>query len=486
MLGLDAGDLAFIRVHMASLPSLRRLFETGQLFTLKTTSNLLTGSVWPTFYTGTLPGEHGIYHHLQWDPAKMQIRRVAEDWLYSEPFWYALARRGVKVTVADVPMVFPSRLQAGTEVVNWGSHDQLGPFHCNRPDIDGSIRRQFGAHSMGPEIPVTKSEVQLNRIRDNLVAGAQRKGELIQELLKTTDWDFFLAVFGETHRGGHILWPENVPASAIPENALLDVYQAVDRALCGILDLIDFKTTNLILFSLHGMQANMSQEHFVAPVMEQINKAFFQEKAENGSKPPKQRSLMRWLRNTVPAPAQHAIAQVVPVEIRDWVVSRATSGGYDWPHTPAFALLADYNGYLRFNIAGREKLGCLTGNTVFFDRYVEFVKNCFLELQRQDMDLPLVKEVIAVQDVFPGMRSRLLPDLVVTWTNSEPAARIHSTRLQDLTAQLETGRSGNHRHEGFVVIAGAEHAETAINRQQLNHIADLAPLVLHQFDDRLH
>jgi predicted AlkP superfamily phosphohydrolase/phosphomutase len=477
MLGLDAGDLAFIQSHISSLPGLRRIFEIGKLSKLKTTSDLLTGSVWPTFYTGTLPGEHGIYHHLQWDPDAMQIRRVAEDWLYSEPFWYDLARRGIKVTVADVPMVFPSRLQTGIEVVNWGSHDQLGPFHCNRPDITNSIRRQFGAHPMGPEIPVAKSESQLNLIRQNLIAGAQRKGELIQTLLKTTDWDYFLAVFGETHRGGHILWPENIPTSAIPDNALLEVYQAVDQALCGILNQIDFKSTDLILFSLHGMQANMSQEHFVAPIMEQINTVFFQEEAQGETKPPKQRSIMRWLRNSVPAPLQHAVAKAVSVQMRDWVVGRATSGGYDWLRTPAFALLADYNGYLRFNISGREKHGCISRDTPLFHRYSEFVRESFLELQQQSTNLPLVQDVIAAQTVFPGIRSHILPDFVVTWTNLEPATKIHSRRLHDLTAKLETGRSGNHRHEGFVVIVEAEQTQTASDSIDVKHITDLAPLL---------
>jgi predicted AlkP superfamily phosphohydrolase/phosphomutase len=264
---------------------------------------------------------------------------------------------------------------------------------------------------------------------------------------------------------------------------LLEVYQAVDQAFCGVLNLIDFKTTKLILFSLHGMQANRSQEHFVAPIMERINTVFFQEAAQSDTKPPKQRSMMRWLRNTVPASIQHVIAQAVSVQIRDWVVGRATSGGYDWRRTPAFALLADYNGYLRFNMTGREKLGCLIRNTPFFDRYAEFVRNCFLELHRQDNGLPLVQEVVTSQNVFPGIRSHLLPDLIVTWTSSEPATRINSDRLHGLTAKLETGRSGNHRHEGFVVIAGAEQSEPASDRFPVRHIADLAPLLLRRYND---
>lgn len=481
MFGIDAGDLAFLQENLPRLPAFRRLFETGSLHRLQTTSGLLTGSVWPTFYSGTLPGEHGIYHHLQWDPARMKVRRVSADWLYCEPFWYELARQGIRVTVADVPMMFPSRLESGIEVVNWGSHDQLGPFHCNHSNLTRSIRRQFGVHPMGPEIPVTKSREQIDRIRRRLIDGTKKKGELIQTLMQDTDWDFFLGVFGETHRGGHILWPEDAPGSVISGNALLEVYQAIDASLKGILERINFEETSVILFSLHGMQANMSQEHFVAPVMQRINTAFFNDIQPGASSPSTQRSAMRWLRNSLPAGLQHAIAQAVSVRIRDWVVSRATSSGYNWPRTPGFALLADYNGYLRFNIKGREGQGCLDKNDPLLARYAAFVEQNFRGLRLPAAGRPLVQDVVAAQSVFPGDRSQLLPDAIITWDNSVPATSVVSPGLGRFDAQFETGRSGNHRHEGFALVAGKRQSEIINAWPAVTHIAHLAPLLLHSY-----
>ncbi len=481
MFGIDAGDLAFLQENLHKLPAFRRLFETGTLHRLQTTSGLLTGSVWPTFYSGTLPGEHGIYHHLQWDPAKMRVRRVSADWLYSEPFWYELARQRVKVTVADVPMVFPSRLESGVEVLNWGSHDQLGLFHSNHTDLARSIHRQFGSHPMGPEIPVTKSSEQIDRIRCSLIDGARKKGELIQTLLHSTDWDFFLGVFGETHRGGHILWPENDPESVVPANALLEVYQAVDASFKEILERINLEETSVILFSLHGMQANMSQEHFVAPAMQRINAAFSSVGRPGAASPATQRSVMRWLRNSLPAGLQHAIARAVSVRVRDWVVSRATSSGYNWSRTPGFALLADYNGYLRFNIKGREIQGCLYKDDPQLASYAAFVEQNFRELLQPDTGLPVVHDVVAAQSVFPGDRSQLLPDIIITWRNMAPATRLVSPSMGHFAAQLETGRSGNHRHEGFALVAGKRQADITHAWSAVTHIAHLAPLLQHSY-----
>ncbi|OQW37494.1 MAG: hypothetical protein A4E19_12480 [Nitrospira sp. SG-bin1] len=479
MLGIDAADLIFIQKHRDNLPVIDRLMREGVLRSLETTSRLLTGSVWPTFYTGTMPGEHGIYHHLQWDPTTMRIRRISADWLYCEPFWYELSRNGVKVTVADVPMTFPSRLQRGVEVVNWGAHDQLSRFHCNLPDLERDIRRRFGAHPMGAEIPVNKTRAQLENIRRHLIDGAKLKGGLIRHLLSNTEWDCFLAVFGECHRGGHILWPEDAPHSLIGEHALLDVYRAVDAAVGRILECVDLSATTVMLFSLHGMEKNSSQEHFVPPVMQLINSLFEGEVHLDGDPPTTQRSLLRQLRNRLPARIQNAIARAVPVSVRDWVISRVTSAGYDWKRTPALALLADHNGYLRFNLKGRETRGCLRADEDSFSRYREWLESGFRGLRIVTDHTPLVNELVWGAEAFPGRRADYLPDVIVTWNKHPPAAVVESKALGRITSRLDTGRSGNHRHEGFLLLCGPgqQHEGWA----SVKHIVNLAPQLLHQY-----
>ena len=93
LIGLDAGDLDFIRSHLAELPHLQGLFEGG-VHGLSSPAETVTSAVWPSFASGQGPGGHGIYYPMQWDAGRMQMRRVTEDWLYYEPFWYELARQG--------------------------------------------------------------------------------------------------------------------------------------------------------------------------------------------------------------------------------------------------------------------------------------------------------------------------------------------------------------------------------------------------------
>ena len=418
MIGMDAGDLLFIRENLSHLPTLAACLDRGQLRPLATTSNYLTGSVWPTFYTGAGPGVHGIYHHLQWDPQSMEIRRVSDAWLYQEPFWYEMSRRGLDVTVLDVPMTFPSRLSKGLEIINWGAHDQLGVFQCNDHAFGRDLEQRFGLHAMGPEIPVNKNRNQLEKIRGNLLLGVHQKSKLIRHLLTHTQWDFFLTVFGETHRGGHILWPDDDSSSVVPPLALLEVYQAVDREIGEILGAVDREATRVMIFAVHGMEQNYSQEHFVPGIMQQLNQAYLAETQPIENRHYAHSNVIRALRSSVPANLQNLVAQHVPVGLRDWVVAREKVGGLDWSRTPGFALLADYNGYVRFNQRGRERHGFINGSEAM-ERYRSLIQSGFRSYTLGDEHESLVSDTIEVQSKFSGPNSALLPDLVVTWENEQ-------------------------------------------------------------------
>ena len=473
MIGVDAAELSFIQRHLPALPRFRELLERGRLHRLRTTADDLTGSVWPTFYTGALPGEHGIYHHLQWDADAMRIRRVTADWLYAEPFWYRLEREGLRVATIDVPMTFPSRLGRGTEIINWGSHDELGPFRARPSSLEAEIRRRFGRHPMGSEIPVRKSAAQLEEIRRNLVAGAQRKSELTRWVLEQGPWDFFLTVFGETHRGGHILWPETESEG---EDALLDVYRAVDRAVGEVFDLVQRRFATVMLFALHGMGRNSSQEHFMPRIMDRVNAGFVTGNGAGTAGAPvqaagRQRGLVRLLRERVPSAVQNAIARAVPVAVRDAVVSRQVSGGHEWSRTPGLALLADLNGYLRWNLRGRERLGMLVPGTAEQAGYVESLVGALRDLRTDDGER-LVSDVRFARDDYPGRRSHHLPDAIVRWSGRAPVSRVRSDSLGEIRGEVGTGRGGNHRFQGFCVVVQSR--PDAVEDAEPKHIKDLA------------
>jgi stage V sporulation protein SpoVS len=227
------------------------------------------------------------------------------------------------------------------------------------------------------------------------------------------------------------------------------------------------------------MRPNLTQDHFVRPVMDRINAEFIGEGSSTENAPASSGGLMRVLRESLPAQLQYMVARAVPVEVRDWVVARAYVAGTDWSRMPAFALPAGGEGFIRYNLAGREVQGMLEQGGEQHQRYEKWLKENFFALKVVGTDAPLVKDIVSLADLYPGSQSDRLPDLVVLWNDLEPATEIYSDRLGRFTARLGTGRTGNHRADGFVVLAGDR--RPVEQAPPLNHIVDLPSFVRNLF-----
>jgi predicted AlkP superfamily phosphohydrolase/phosphomutase len=405
----------------------------------------------------------------------MKLRRVTADWIPAEPFYATLERHGLSVTALDVPVSLRRYLDAGIEVTNFGCHDSLAEVESNRRGLARDIVDRFGTHPMRCEIPVDRGVRELRRIRDDLVSGARLKGEVSRWLLDARRSDFFITVFGECHRAGHILWPDGLRSQTLPPaDSVLDVYRAVDQSLGLMLDAIDLSETTVMLFSLHGMGANDSKNYFIQDLMDRVNVVFAErEPGLFGAARPRQRSIVRGLRERMPASMQNMIASRVPSAVRDAVVDRSYTAGHDWAHTPAIGVLADWSAYIRFNLRGRERDGMLDDDSR--RRYEDWLRSCFMSLRDAATGESLVDEIHFTNQDSTGARRSLLPDAIVTWTPIEPPARIDSHLIGNLSGQLRNGRRGNHRADGFLITMGPrfEHGTDAPPL----HITELAPMV---------
>lgn len=451
MLGLDGADLHFIRSHADALPTLAKALDTGVLFE-PAAPEALSGSVSPTFYSGNHPGMHGMYQHLVWDPDRMGLRRIGDDWCPYEPFWKDLEERGHHVVVMDVPYSFGTALQKGVEITDWGTHGQTYPFRCNRPEIGARIRR-FGRSPIGRETPIEKTPRQLAAIRRRLVKGAEKKADLIGQLMAALEWDLFIAVFGETHRGGHLFFDESDGGHDKAEpSPMLAVYQAVDRALAALVKQTDSNTT-VMIFSVHGMMRNPAQEHVVAPMMKRLNAAFLRDHCNHETtRPPSGNGLVGAARQLVPARLQHAVGSAAPDRIRQWVVEQEVIGGFDWSVTPGFSLRTDIRTELRLNLIGREAKGFLERGSEMHHRYVDFLRTAFINLTDADSGVRLVEEMVDIHAQFPGPLVDRLPDYAITWRTAPAARRVHAPGLGHLDVSRPGVRGGDHTDTGFALL----------------------------------
>lgn len=465
MIGLDSADINYIQEHIEELENLKRLRDIGSFHRLETPGKHMTAAVWSTFYTGSEPGEHGFYYPMQWDAKNMRLRRVLQDWFYLEPFWYDLAREGYPVTAVDVQTQFPSRIPLGTEVTNWGSQSYLGMKSSN-PKLLQEIKKRFGNHPMGHDVLLKKTPKKLESIFQETLEGVRTRGQLLRYMLAQTDWKLFLGAFTECHRAGHIFWPYDDN-----DTKLLTIFQAIDDEIGKLLDLINLENTTVVIFSLHGMGPNYTQMHFLPQIMDRINEEFVYKKLGLNKAQPQQKSLFRILRENLPTELQYIIAQRTSDAVRDKVVEKQYIGAKDWGNTLGFLIPSGSEGYIRLNLKGREKFGCLELDSEQYHQYRNFVVDCFKSLKLASTGETIVKRVMFADEVYPGSCSDLLPDIIVNWKELEPAEELDSEILGKMKAQLETGRGGNHRDGSFAIVAGASKPSEQI---PLNKISDFA------------
>jgi predicted AlkP superfamily phosphohydrolase/phosphomutase len=449
-IGLDACDLSLIQARKAQLPVLAKLTE-AKFFCEPAAPKALTGSVWPSFYTGTHPGRHGIYQHIVWHAERMGLRLIGPEWCAFRPFWVDLEDRGRNVVVLDVPYTFPVFLKRGVEISDWGTHGRTRPLAANRPDVHAFLRA-FGPSPIGRETPVKKSRTQLDAVHRSLLRSVDRKRDLMLALMKRFEWDVFITAFGELHRGGHTFYEEADAQDGSPETPLLEIYRKIDQALATILESVDFERTTVVFFSVHGMMRDYGQNHLMKPLMNRINQVFMKRHFGREVRARSAGGLVGRLRRVVPQHLQYAIGEITPDRVRHWVVEREIIGGVDWSETPGFSLRTDVRAEVRLNVVGRESKGILEPNSELSDAYVGSLRRAFLELRDHDTGDLLVDEVVPIQTIFPGERSHALPDFSINWRPAPVARRVTSPEIGVFEAASFGARGGDHNDFGFVSV----------------------------------
>ena len=477
MLGLDAASLPFIRANTDRLPFLASLLDEGTLADLRSPATYLSASVWPTFYSGGQPGVHGQYFPFQWSGEDGTFRRIGHarwsEAFYVEPFWHRIARSGAATIAFDVAHVLHDERAPGLQITNW-SYQSSGAAKASDGRVLKEIKRRFGRRPIGPEVPVPKTRHECLAIRDRLIAAVRAKAEATLYLMERP-WDLFVTGWYEVHRAGHNLWPvEGEFASDAPLDAMLSVYQETDRQLARIwMALERLGKANLLLFTLHGMEPNRAQDHFLPEILDRLN-AIYSGDARNWSARPSAPNLMAFLRGALPPGLQYRAAALLGERIQDWVVNRSSIGGRNWRETLSFAMTSGGEGLVRFNIAGRESPGHFQPGSAELDAYVEWLLARLMDIRVAETGQRLVKAVHRVDELFPGPRRDFLPDFIIEWAPEAPVTRIASPDVGEIELSLATGRGGNHNDSAFIIARGEQALRDAVS--SADHVAGLADL----------
>ena len=479
MLGLDATecDLVLELADRGTMPTMARLLGNGAFGRLRTPANLYAGGVWPSFYTGWDVPSHGVFHNKQWRPDAMLVDTPSKDWLDARPFWESFAGADVPVCIIDVPMLIsrPEKLH-GVYLGGWGTHDLMHKGSWPE-ELWREMENRFGQPEMRAEAFGFQSARTLAQLENELHRTTSQLCSIATNLLDEREWRFACVVFGALHRAGHYLWDLSQIDITEQESDLAAardrLYAGADAALGRIVERLP-ETTHIIVFAVHGMGPNPGWSDLLPDILSKLA-------AHGGQHAPKT-GLAYALKQAIPHHWVRPLLTRLPTSINQQLVRIWSRNMLDWSATRHFAMPMDETGYLRVNLAGREKLGIVPEED--YDAVCEELATLVGGIRDRRTGLPIADDIVrAYRDAPADAHARhVIPDLIVTWNRLRVAECTQLTAdtlpgfVYDLPSRLPSGRSGNHTDNAWFVASGPGVPHGRFSDRY--SVQDLAPTVI--------
>jgi len=229
LVGIDAACLPVLEPLFDDdvTPTLADLVEGGAHGPLESQVPPWTPSAWPSIYTGTNPGKHGVFDFLSFDGYDWEV--VNATHVRERTVWELLDRHDRSSVVVNAPVTYPPRPFDGALVPGYVAPEDPT---CHPEGLLADVRSAVDDYRVYPR------EYTVEAFREV----ARQRGAAFRYLADRFDPDFGFLQFQVTDTVFH----------RIPEDeAVRAVYEAVDEAVADALDACD--PENVLVVSDHGM-----------------------------------------------------------------------------------------------------------------------------------------------------------------------------------------------------------------------------------------
>lgn len=448
VLGLDGATFDLLNPWMAEgyLPTLASLAQNGATSELTSTLPPVTSPAWPSFMTGKLPAQHGVFDFFRRVPGREphHTELINSTHIQSALFWDYLSEAGKTVGILNVPATHPPRPVNGYLIPGLLSPDQGATTYP--PDLCDPYITELGAYRLTPDLlyrPGNEASFiqQLHDITELQFRYAKR-------LWHDQPTDFFMLHILATDIIQHKLWkhmdashPWHEPDTPY-KNAIRDLYVAIDRWLAELMEGFPAGATTLII-SDHGF----GPQHQTA----NLNNLFLAQGLMT-LKP----SLSRHLR-------QLAWRNALTTKLgqRLWRRERLLDfTDVDWTQTYAYSL--GHMGQIYLNLVGREPNGIVPLND--YEQLCQQISQAL-----HTLSLPL--------QIHLNPTPTSAPDIQVVLDEYRTLAYPMFTGDGKIITEQFLGDSGHHRMNG-VLLAHGEGIRPGQSYPPAN-LTDLAPTILH-------
>jgi predicted AlkP superfamily phosphohydrolase/phosphomutase len=471
VVGVDAADANLVRKWAGEghLPTFASFLESGLVAPIATPVGVLEGGIWPTLLTSASAATHGMFSFQSLKPGTYDIENgMHADRLPVPPFWAHMSRAGKRVAAVDVPFARPIEGINGVHVTNWGVHDSWSWRRSSAPaGVIEDVVERFGDHPVRHCDQEHRTPADYEDLRSRLLAGVERKTELLRHVLGQEDWDFYFGVFSESHCAGHQFWhfmdpghPRHVAsAPATLRWAIRDIYRAIDRGLERLLSGLPPDVRVIVILS-HGMGPFHTGSHLLEAVLDRLG---FGGAPDATSFPERDSYAIGGVGGAV-----WNLRRLLPRKLRDALKAR-WRGPLDalWGLTHpvpslwkrgmrAFVLPSNnMTSAIRINLQGREPYGAVAPGAAY-EAACQELSARLLELENPETGRPAVQWVRRARDLYEGPKLKDMPDLFVEWDHDSPIGALRSPRIGTVSGILSADRTGDHWKQGLLLARGPE------------------------------
>jgi predicted AlkP superfamily phosphohydrolase/phosphomutase len=255
VIGLDcaAPELVFERWR-DELPTFRRLMVAGMWGRLKSCTPPITVPAWMSMMTSKDPGTLGIYGFRNRHDFTYKETSVANSTLVKEPIlWEVLARCDKKVVLVGIPLTYPPRPVNGYLITCFLTPSTKSPY-TYPVSLKQEIEALVGEYLFDVRDFRTEDKDSLLR---QIYAMTDKRFKVVDHLLQTKPWDFFMFVEMGVDRIHHGLWKFmdhahwKYPGFTPYEHAIRDYYKYLDHRIASLLEKVGDETIVLVV-SDHG------------------------------------------------------------------------------------------------------------------------------------------------------------------------------------------------------------------------------------------
>ena len=446
VIGLDSADQGLLRKWCddGSLPVLQSLRSRSRWGELSSPHGMADDAAWASFSTCVSPARHGRYSPRLLSRGSYDNPKFQDEDLKFETFWTALAHRGWRQAIVDVPKTPIAKDFNGVQIRDWIVHGRDGEISTWPSELANELLTSFGVDKTDDwrtENFLCKmtqlDERSLNYLAKDLLRTIELKKQFSLELMGSGGWDLYLTVFKETHCVGHQFWhlldkshPAYDPSLACRMgNPIKLIYQAVDAAINELLGRVG-PNTHVIVFSTLGMGPNFTGDYLLDGVLERLEFAACMEQNRADVE----------LGGVSQRRADNA-------DLRgQGLSSRRYRRAFQVPHN-------EISGAIRINVCGREPHGLVQPGQDLED-LLSTLSRDLLDLENAETGRTIVQNVLRVSEVFEGDHLDMLPDLLVVWKRDAPLKVLRSRKLGTFEVCPPRLRTGNHVENGVYMISG--------------------------------